>query len=80
MHPPPFLLGVWTSYQIFKQQGGGEGGGLDRIFSSVITNILNIEILTKNLVTFKRWDGDKDEIFFEIRFLGEGGSLNSLQI
>ena len=30
---------------------------------SVITNKLNWEILTKNLVTFKRWDGVKDEIF-----------------
>ena len=28
---------------------------------SVITKNLNWEILTKNLVTFKRWDGVKDE-------------------
>ena len=27
----------------------------------VITTNLNWEILTKNLVTFKRWDGIKDE-------------------
>ena len=26
----------------------------------VITKNLNWVILTKNLVTFKRWDGDKD--------------------
>ena len=31
------------------------------MFFSVITNNLNGEILTKNLVTFKRWDGVKDE-------------------
>ena len=33
------------------------------MFSSVITKNLNWEILTKNLVTFKRWDGVKDEKF-----------------
>ena len=31
------------------------------MFSSVITKNLNWEILTKNLVTFKRWDESKDE-------------------
>ena len=31
------------------------------MFFSVITNNLNGEILTKNLVTFKRWDRVKDE-------------------
>ena len=31
------------------------------MFFSVTTNNLNAEILTKNLVTFKRWDGVKDE-------------------
>ena len=30
---------------------------------SVITKNLNWGILTKNLVTFKRWDGVKDEKF-----------------
>ena len=30
---------------------------------SVITKNLNWEILTKNLVTFKRWDSVKDEKF-----------------
>ena len=30
---------------------------------SVITMNLNLEILTKNLVTFKRWNGAKDEKF-----------------
>ena len=30
---------------------------------SVITKNLNWEILIKNLVTFKKWDGVKDENF-----------------
>ena len=30
---------------------------------SVLTKNLKWEILTKNLVTFKRWDGVKDEKF-----------------
>ena len=30
------------------------------MFFSVITKNLNWEILTNNLVTFKRWDGVKD--------------------
>ena len=33
------------------------------MFSSVITRTLNWEILTKNLVIFKRWDVVKDENF-----------------
>ena len=33
------------------------------MFLSVITKNLNREILTKNLVTFKRRDGVKDENF-----------------
>ena len=33
------------------------------MFVSVITKNLNWEILTKTLVTFKRWDGVKDEKF-----------------
>ena len=33
------------------------------MFLSVITKNLNWEILTKSLVTFKRWDGVKDEEF-----------------
>ena len=32
-----------------------------KMLFSVITKNLNWEILTKNLVTFKRWDGIKDE-------------------
>ena len=31
------------------------------MFSSDITNNLNWEILTNNLVTFKRWDRVKDK-------------------
>ena len=30
------------------------------MFFSVMTRNLNWEILTKNLITFKRWDGVKD--------------------
>ena len=33
------------------------------MFFSVITKNLNWDILTKNLVTFKRYDGVKDEKF-----------------
>ena len=33
------------------------------MFFSVITKNLNWETLTKNLVTFKRWDGVKDKKF-----------------
>ena len=33
------------------------------MFFSVITKNLNWEVLAKNLVTFKRWDGVKDEKF-----------------
>ena len=33
------------------------------MFFSVITQNLNWEIFTKNLVTFKKWDKVKNEIF-----------------
>ena len=33
------------------------------MFFPAITKNLNWEILTKNLVIFKRWDGFKDEKF-----------------
>ena len=33
------------------------------MFLSLITKNVNWEILTKNLVTFKRWDGIKDGKF-----------------
>ena len=33
------------------------------MYFSVITKNLNWEILTKNFVSFKRWDGVKDEKF-----------------
>ena len=33
------------------------------MFLPLITKNLNWELLTKNLVTFKRWDGVKDEKF-----------------
>ena len=34
-----------------------------KMFFSVIIKNLNWEILIKNLVTFKKWDGVKDENF-----------------
>ena len=40
------------------------------MFFSVITKNLNWEILTKNLVTFKRWDGLRMKNFI-------GGSLKN---
>ena len=57
------------------------------MFFSVITKKLNWEILTKNLVTFKRWDGVKDENFEyygdslknTIFVLGEGGGFTKNQ-
>ena len=36
---------------------------LTKMFLPVITKNLKWEILTKNLVTFKRWDGVKGEKF-----------------
>ena len=33
------------------------------MFFSVITKNLNWEVLTKSFVTFKRWDGFKNEKF-----------------
>ena len=36
---------------------------INRIIFSFITKNCNQEILTKNLVTFKRWDGVKDKKF-----------------
>ena len=53
------------------------------MFISVITKNLNWEILTKNLVKFKRWDGVKDKkmknfnimgVHWKIQFLWGGGS------
>ena len=38
-----------------------------------MTKNLNWEILTENLVTFKMWDGVKDEIFYYY-----GGSLKNV--
>ena len=43
------------------------------MFLSLMTKNLNWEILTENLVTFKRWDGVKDEKFYYY-----GGSLRNL--
>ena len=60
-----------------------------KIFFSVITKNLIWEILTKNFVTFKRWDGVKDENFIFMRVYEKpiyrgnclkGGGLDSLQI
>ena len=43
------------------------------MFFSVVTKNLNWEIVTKNLVTFKRWDGVKNE---KLEYYG--GSLKFL--
>ena len=43
------------------------------MFFSLIIKDLNWEILAKNLVTFKKWDGAKDE-----KFQYYGGSLKNL--
>ena len=54
------------------------------MFFSVINKNLNWEILTKNLVTFKRWDGVKMKnlniirVHWKTRFLG-GGLLTRKQ-
>ena len=51
------------------------------IFLHVITKNLNWEILAKSLVTFKRWDGVKDEKFYYLSlqknqiFKGGGGGF-----
>ena len=36
---------------------------IKKLKSEIFNDNLNWEILTKNLVTFKRWDGVKDEKF-----------------
>ena len=33
------------------------------MFFSVLSKNLNCEVLSKNIVTFKRWDGIKDKSF-----------------
>ena len=52
------------------------------MFFPVTTKNSNWEILTKNLVTSKRWDGVKDEKFWRFTeksyFYGEGGSQKKL--
>ena len=45
------------------------------MFFYVITKNLNWEILTRSLVTFKRWDGVKDEKIFR-----EGGGSRKTNI
>ena len=54
------------------------------MFLSLITKNLKLEILTKNLVTFKRWDEVKDsgshEKLIYRRELPKKGGLDSLQI
>ena len=46
---------------------------IKKMFFSVIYKNLNWEILTKNLVTFKKWEGVKDE-----KFQHYGDSLKNL--
>ena len=43
------------------------------MFFSIITKNLNWETVTRNLVTFKKWDGVKDE-----KFWYNGSSLKNL--
>ena len=54
------------------------------MFLSLINKNLNLEILTKNVVTFKRWDGVKDrgshEKLIYRKELPKNGGLDSLQI
>ena len=52
-------VGGFPGSQFLDGVAGKEG--VERMFFSVITNNLNWEIVIKNLVTFKRWDGVKDE-------------------
>ena len=46
-----------------------------KMFFSILTKNLNWEMLIKNLVTFKRWDGIR---VFQIVVRGEGKSLSPL--
>ena len=46
-------------YEIFNDKKSLQA----KIFFSIITKYTYWEILPKNLVTFKRWDGIKDEKF-----------------
>ena len=46
-----------------------------KCFFSVITNNLNWEILNKNSVTFKRWDGVKDQHFWYCRGFTEKSDI-----
>ena len=46
-----------------------------KCFFSVITNNLNWEILNKNSVTFKRWDGVKDQRFWYCRGFTEKSDI-----
>ena len=48
-----------VNFEIFNEKNVCE----QKMIFSVITKNLNWEILTKNLVAFKRWDGVKDEKF-----------------
>ena len=52
------------------------------MLSSMITKNLNWETLTKNSVTFKRWDGVKNEVnIMGVRwFLGGGGGHKNTKI
>ena len=50
------------------------------MFSSMITKNLNWENLTKNSVTFKRWDGVKDGVnIMGVRWFLGGGGVTKIQ-
>ena len=60
---------------------------INNFFFSIITKNLNWEILTKNLVTFKRWDGVEDEKFSyytgslkNMIYMGRGGGSHKKTI
>ena len=46
---------------------------IKKSFFSVITKNLNWVILTKNLVTFERWDSVKDQMLYRGDWLKRGG-------
>ena len=51
-----------------------------KMFFSVITKNLKWEILTKNLVTFKRWDGIQDEKCYYYGGFNEQGFPNEVDL
>ena len=76
MHPPPhppppffFVGGRAEGYSFYiksklkSELFNNEKGYKQKNVFSVLTKNLNWEILAKSLLTFKKWDGIKDEKF-----------------